>query len=140
MAEVGIADVAQDFGSYHTMAGIGFFANIVRIQGFEIAGPTATRIEFGIGCKQRCAATDTAVYTCLGRIPVAPRKWTFGPFLACDEVFVGRQLSLPLGIGFSDFFHNKKYPAKIYYQRLMTRRLSASLTLPYIRRLCHVVS
>lgn len=107
MPEVGIANIAQDFGSYHTVAGIAFFANIVRIEGFEIAGPAAARIEFGIGCKQRCAATDTAVYACLGRIPVAPRKWTFGPFLACDEIFFGRQLSSPFGIGFSDFFHNK---------------------------------
>jgi hypothetical protein len=49
MAEMGIADIAENFGSDHAIAVICSFSDIRRINGFEITGPSTAGIKFGVG-------------------------------------------------------------------------------------------
>jgi hypothetical protein len=48
MTQVRITDIADDFGTYYAMAAINLFPDMLGIDGFEIAGPAAAGIKFGI--------------------------------------------------------------------------------------------
>src|SRR5450830_2032664 len=41
VAQVGVADCADDFGAQHTMAAVGFFNHVGGVEGLEVAGPAA---------------------------------------------------------------------------------------------------
>lgn len=71
MAQMGVADVAKDLGTYHAMAGIRFFAYVIGVERLEIAGPATTGIELlrmtsTVNCRMtararmRCARWMTA--------------------------------------------------------------------------------
>jgi hypothetical protein len=49
MAEMGIADIAENFGPDHPIAVIRSFSDMRRINGFEITGPSTAGIKFGVG-------------------------------------------------------------------------------------------
>ena len=76
-----------------------------RVERAEVAGPTATGIEFGIGGKQGRIATDAGIDAGFMVIPVLPGKRAFGCSMARDLVRQGIEFGTPLGIGFDDFAH-----------------------------------
>ena len=49
MAEMGIADIAENFGPDHAVAVIRSFSDMRRINGFEITGPSTAGIKFSVG-------------------------------------------------------------------------------------------
>ena len=91
------------------MGRVGFFANVRGVKGFKVAGPTATRVELGVGSEERRAATNATINACLLGVPVAAGKWSLGAFQARDGEFLGAQKFLPFRCGFLDFFHMITY-------------------------------
>ena len=61
VAQVGIAHVAQHFGTDHAVGGVPLFAHVVGVERLEVAGPAARRIEFGVRRKQGRIAGDAAI-------------------------------------------------------------------------------
>jgi hypothetical protein len=52
-----------------------------------VAGPTASRIEFGSGFKERRAATDALVLSAFPMVPILSSKGTLRISFACHAVF-----------------------------------------------------
>jgi len=51
MSQMGVADIADDFGTHHAMRAVNQFPHIFRIKGLEVTGPAAARVELGIRLK-----------------------------------------------------------------------------------------
>jgi hypothetical protein len=49
MAEMGIADIAKNFGPDHAIAVIRSFSDMRRINGFEVTRPSTAGIKFSVG-------------------------------------------------------------------------------------------
>src|SRR4029453_17074627 len=109
MAEMRVAHIAQDLGTYHAMTRIAFLAHIRRIDRLEVPGPAATGLELGVRRKQRSAACHATVDAVLIVVPVASGKRALGRLLARDGVFHRRQLCAPLRVGLGDFLHRDSY-------------------------------
>ena len=105
MTQVTVADIAQDFSAQHAVGTVGFFANVIAVDGHKIARPAATRIKPGVRGEERGATAYTAVNAMFVVIPIAPGKRPFSAFLASDVIFFGRELGFPFCISFNDFFH-----------------------------------
>src|SRR5690606_22061773 len=92
VAEMGIADVADDFGAYHAVAAVDLFLHHRRIQRLEVAGPAAAGFEFCIRGEQRRAAADAGVDAGFVMIPVAAGERRFGGGMARDGILLVVQL------------------------------------------------
>ena len=49
MTEMGVAYSADDLGAHHAVGAVDFFNHVIGIERREVTGPTATRVELGIG-------------------------------------------------------------------------------------------
>ena len=87
---MGIAYIADDFGTDHAVGAVDDFFHIVLVEGFEIAWPAATRLKLGIGFEQRRIAAHTGVNTVFVMVMVASREGTFGRGVARDFIVHGR--------------------------------------------------
>ncbi len=103
MPQVRIANLANNFSAHHAMTAVRLHDDGVGIERGEIAGPAAAGIEFGIGCKQRGAATYAGINAVFMMIPITSAKSWFGRGMTCDFVFHRRQAGAPFLIAFDDF-------------------------------------
>ncbi len=103
MSEVTVTDIAHDFGAHHTMRHVGFFFDILRINGLKVAGPATTRVKLRIGGKQSRVAAYAAIYAIFAMIPVLAREGALGSFLAGNVILFRGKLSFPFSVGFIDF-------------------------------------
>lgn len=87
MAEVGVADLANNLYAPHAMSMVWAFLNHVWLQGLKITWPAAARIEFAIRGKQGSVAANAGVDTQLMVIPKAAREGAFGGSMAGHIVF-----------------------------------------------------
>ena len=105
MAKMGVADIAQHLGAHHAMAGVEFLAYAFGRQRLE-TGPAATGIEFGVGCEQRRATADAAVYAGRGGISVSAAEGALGAFLPRDRILPG-VVGCAIRRRFCEFFHDQ---------------------------------
>src|SRR5690606_26063515 len=110
MAQMRIADVANDFGADHVMRAIDALAHVFLIDRLEIAGPAAAGIELGIRFEQRRAATDAGVSACLLEMGVFTGSRPLGRGLAGDFVLDRAELRPPLVIALDHFRHALSLP------------------------------
>src|ERR1700685_222469 len=79
----------------------------------EEAGPSASRVELGLGIEQLIAAADTEINALVMEIPVLAGKCPFGAFLARDFVLLGGQELFPFLVGLDDLLgHNGCSPQR----------------------------
>ncbi len=118
MAEMSIADIAGNFSAHHTVATVGYFPYIGRIDGSEVAGPAAAGIEFCIGGEQRRVTAYAGVGARFVVVPIATGECGFGMRLAGYAVIECIELTAPLGIGFYDFV----FYDFVYHEEQLTSR------------------
>ena len=90
--------LALHFNAQHAMRTIGFFVDDFAVDRLEVAGPTATRIEFRIRLEQRRAAAHAVIHTALRVIPVFAGKRPFGGGVACHLLLDIAQFLSILGV------------------------------------------
>ncbi len=76
-----VADITNNFGPVHAVRAVGFRANVVRVERFEITRPAATGIEFGVRSEQGRSAAYATVNARLLVIPVIASERLFRGFL-----------------------------------------------------------
>src|SRR3569832_1185661 len=102
--EMRSATTAQRLGTYHAVAGVGFFGHRVGVQGLIKTWPAGARVELGRRREQRFATGGAVVFAMLVMVPVLAGKRPFGPMFAQDAVLLGALFSAPFGVGFGFFF------------------------------------
>ena len=103
VAQVRIADMADDFGAQHAVRAVDLFGHMVGIERPEITRPAATRVELGIRFEQRCVAADAHVNAVFMMIPIAAGEGPFGHSMARDLVIERLKCCAPFGIGLLNF-------------------------------------
>ena len=97
MAKVRVALTADNLGSGHAVAMVGYFFDDAVGERLEIAGPAAARVELVIGVKQGGIAADAVVLPLVPMVPVGTRKGRFGVLKRCNGVLhVGKRLSIDI--------------------------------------------
>ncbi len=86
MTEVSVADIAQDFGSDHSIAVICSFSDMCGINGFEITGPATAGIKFGVGFEQRCFTAYALVDAVFVVIPVLAGEGALRTCVSCHLI------------------------------------------------------
>src|SRR3546814_1957809 len=102
---MGLADRTQYLVSHHAVAGVAFLADVIGVDRLEIAGPSATGVEFGVGRKQRGAAAYAAIDAGFAGIPIAPGEGPFGVFQSRDSEFLGAEGFAPMSVGLGGLIH-----------------------------------
>src|SRR5678809_1660468 len=86
MAQMCTAGIAHDLGSRHAVAAIGFFLDVIALDGLVETRPAAAGFIFRVGVKEFGAAAGTGVDTFIFRGVVLAGEGTFGSFHAADHV------------------------------------------------------
>jgi len=105
MTEVSVADIAQDFGSDHSIAVICSFSDMCGINGFEITGPAASRIKFGVRFEKRRFTADALIDAVFVMIPVLAGEGALRASVSCHLVRHRLEQGTPFGIGTHNFFN-----------------------------------
>src|SRR5690554_4433437 len=77
-----------DFRAAHAVRVIKKFNHVFMIDGFGEAGPTATGIELGAGCKKRLSGNDININTWSLKVKVLSRTRLFGAAFLSDAVLL----------------------------------------------------
>src|SRR5580704_10678149 len=103
MPQVRIAPAALYLRASHAVAGIGFCLDGGLIRWGVKAGPSRSRVVFGIRTKQRAAATHAFVYARSVGILVLPRERRLRSLLSGHIVLIRCELFFPIVFVLTDF-------------------------------------
>ena len=93
-----IALAAARFDAAHAVRMIGIFLDRAVPNGLIEARPAAAGIEFGIGHKERIAATGAAIQSEAMLMQMRPGAGALGAMLAQDSVLLWCEAGLPINI------------------------------------------
>ena len=96
MAEVRVANAAQDFGTTHEQDVIRLGLNITIAYWSREAGPSGTRLKLGLRTEQVVATAYALVSSGLMIVPVGARVWPLGSLLPGNPKLFWSQLPLPV--------------------------------------------
>ena len=83
MAEMCVAQPAQNLNASHIERKVGVFAHILLGNRLPEAGPARARLEFGIRAEERRAAADATVESFIVIIPILAGKGAFRGCMTC---------------------------------------------------------
>ena len=96
MAQMGVAPGAEHFCPVHAEAVVLFLYDIEIRDGFVVAGPAGTGIEFGCGFEKVSAAADALIYAGLLYVVESAGERLLCLFISGDLILLGRQYLFPL--------------------------------------------
>ena len=102
VAQVGVAQAAQDFGAVHEEAVVGLGVDVFGGDGRGVAGPAGAGIELGGGAEERVAAADAAVESGGFRLIVGAGEGRVGGAAARGPILLRGELAAPVAVGMRD--------------------------------------
>lgn len=100
MPEMRTAGGAAHLGTTVSEEIIGGFLHGFIADRFEITGPAAAGMKFGIGLEQRRIAADAMIHSRRFGVGIFAGVWTFGPFFHADAELFGGKPGPPIRTAF----------------------------------------
>ena len=105
VTEVRIATGAKHLDTFHPVAVVGDFSDVVGVNRFEKTWPAGTGVELSVGIEQRQAAANTRVDAVLVIVVKCAAECRLGAFTTGNRVLFRSQELPPFGVSFSNFLH-----------------------------------
>jgi len=103
MSQMAVALRANDFNAHHSVRFVAIDFHRARIASIK-RWPAASAVEFALSAVKRIAASSAFEVTGLRKVLVVlANAWSLRSFFTNYVILFGRQLLLPLGVGFDDF-------------------------------------
>ena len=104
VAEMGVAQAAQDFGAVHEETVVGLGVDVFGGQGRGVAGPAGAGVKLGGGTEEGVATADAAIESHGFGLKVGAGEGCVGGAAARGPILLRGELAAPVAIGMGDLF------------------------------------